>query len=110
MKSALVDACNGAQNVAPPLASLTSPSKKKSLSAQYTSAVVLSTVHSVLAAAAAEVSKKVEATRGGGSAILKAVRDENPDLLKAVQVGIRRHDNGEFHGKIRELYKAVKER
>ena len=103
-----MDACNGAQNVASHLVSLTSPSKKKSLAAQHASAAVVSTIHEVLSAASSEVSKKVDQTRGGGAAILETVRSANPGLLKAIQVGIRRHDNADFHSKIRELYNAVK--
>ena len=108
IKSVLVDACNSAQHVAPPLMSLTSPAKK-TLAAQYTSEIVVSTIYEVLSAASEEVLKKVEQTKDGGSTILETVRATNPDLLKAIQVGIRKHDNAEFHAKIRALYSKVKD-
>ena len=108
VKSVLVEACNKAQTIAPPLMSLTSPAKKKMPQA-YNSEIVVSTLYEVLSAASGEVAKKVEETQDGGSSVVENIKANNPDLLKSIQVGIRKHSNKEFQSQIRGLYGAVKE-
>ena len=68
---------------------------------------VLGVVDEVLGACAEEVTAKMEETKSGGDKILESIKANNPDMLKTIQLGIRRSNtSSEFPANVRELYKA----
>lgn len=71
---------------------------------------VLGVVDEVLGACAEEVTAKMEETKSGGDKILESIKANNPDMLKTIQLGIRRSNtSSEFPANVRELYKAVQQ-
>ena len=71
---------------------------------------VLDIVGEVVEAAKEEIKVKMEQTKEGGRALLETAKADNPEIVKVIQIGMRRKGETEFKDKLRELYGKVKTR
>ncbi|GMI09065.1 hypothetical protein TrRE_jg4363 [Triparma retinervis] len=106
IESKLLDACYKSQTITPPI---TASPGKKNKKLTFSNNFVMGVVDEVLGACAEEVTAKMSETRSGGSKILSDIKAHNPDMLKTIQLGIRRSNTSPtcFPENIRNLYKKV---